>query len=60
MTAASSPAARSVESFVGSNPLVSRSMSPNCPSEAISVRFFWSMNLKFFTKLTKYSCFPKK
>ena len=29
-------------------------------SEAISVRFFWSMNLKFFTKLRKYSCFPKK
>ena len=46
--------------FLGVNPLVSRSMSPNCPSEAISVRFFWSMNLKFFTKLRKYSCFPKK
>ena len=41
--AASSPAARSVEASAESNPLVNRSIRPNSPSSAISVRRFFSI-----------------
>ncbi len=57
--AASSPAARSVEASAESNPLVNRSIRPNSPSSAISVRRFFFHIINFFTKITDSLLFPK-
>ncbi len=49
-----------VEACLAENSLVSRSMRPNCPSEAISVRFFWSIVTEIFYKIKEIVLFPQK